>query len=89
MLDYLHETGLDRNTLIAKEQQEILNRTLKLAIEDPSNVTGYGGLYIVADATRAGKVLSWTADGTKVEATFDAATLAAEPSSPTIATMRR
>lgn len=59
------EQALDRAVLLIIQQQEIINRCMKLSKEDENNVTGYAGLFLPADlqATRASKLIGWNDDG--------------------------
>lgn len=67
------ETALDRAVLNDTAQQEELARAVKLTLEDPLNTTDYGGLFIAAESSRAGKILKWNDDGDGIEAgTLDA-----------------
>jgi hypothetical protein len=64
------ENALDRACLINLVQQNALNRSLKLKVEDVLNTTNYTGLFITAEATadRMGRALAWNAAGTEIEA---------------------
>ena len=64
------EEALDRSRLIDIQQQEEINRCLKLKSEDVLNTNSYAGLYITAEATadRQDRVVKWNAAGTEMEA---------------------
>lgn len=64
------ENALDRSRLIDIQQQEEINRCLKLKTEDVLNTTNYAGLYMAAEATsdRISRVLQWNATGDELEA---------------------
>ena len=62
------ETALDRSRLIDIQQQEQMTRALTLELEDPLNVTGFTGLNIKAESSRAGKALAWNATADEIEA---------------------
>lgn len=62
------EGALDRSRVIDIQQQEEINRSIKLKAEDVLNVTGYSGLEIEVDTTanRMNAALVWNSAGTAI-----------------------
>lgn len=63
------EIALDRSRLIDIQQQEEIDRSVKLAIEDPLNNDAFGGLELPPDslASRAGKIFGWDDAGSSIQ----------------------
>lgn len=71
------ESAIDRSVLISQSLQEEVDRSLKLHIQDPLNITDYSGLYIAVDSDHDDQILAWDSTGTYIkDAGVDASDLA-------------